>query len=334
MNAHSAARTAGLVLLAGLAAGSVGCKHGRLHARRIVDACLPPAECATPTPSDKSTTPPPAVVTKTAPDLCPAPCPPKAACTDAGCAPSVVEVRDTPPVHIKVPRQDVVVELPPRHAPPPAMTAPPAAPAAMTGGMVPATVNHVPANRARLGFAFDTIRIPFPILRPIAVPTQPEVTMAMAPAQFVQAAPPQFVQPPPPQFVQPAAPPAQLVQPPPQLVQPPPQLVQPPPQLVQPPPQLVQPPPQLVQPPPQLVQPPPQLVQQAPTQYVQPPTQYVQPPTQYVQQAPTQFVQQAPNAAMAPSQQSVDEYCRQVDALMRALEASKRAAGCPPTPGR
>ncbi|MFO0797096.1 MAG: hypothetical protein U0804_06430 [Gemmataceae bacterium] len=320
MNAHSAARTAGLVLLAGLAAGSAGCKHGRQHARRIVDACLPPAECATPSPSAKSTTPPPAVVTKSAADPCPAPCPPKAACTDAGCAPSVVEVRDTPPVHVKVPPRDVIVELPPQSAPPAAMTAPPAAmvaaPGAMTGGLVPATVNHVPANRARLGFAFDTIRIPFPILRPIAVPTQPEVTMAVAPAQLVQAAPTQFVQP----AAAVAAPPAQLVQPPAQLVQPPPQLVQPPPQLVQPPPQLVQPPPQLVQPPAHLVQ-------QAPTQFVQPP------PTQFVQ-APTQFVQPPPAAAMAPSQQSVDEYCRQVDALMRALEASKRAAGCPPTPGR
>jgi len=298
MNAHSAARAAGLVLLAGLAAGNVGCKH----ARRAVDACLPPADCNTPCPPDAKPAAP-KVVRHHAPAVkCDTPA--AAVKCDADCAPSVVEVRQAPPVHIKVPQQDVIVNMPPQAAP-----TPPMVPAAMpqmqpmaggfvapaSSGMMPANVTHVPANRARLGFAFDTIRVRLPIIRPIAIPTVAEATFTM-PVQPM-AVQQQFVQP---MAVQQAA----FVQP--QAVQ-----------------QVAVAPaaPQQMQ----FVQ---QVAPAAPQQMqlVQP----MAPPQVQVQMMP--LAPQAPVApAAAPSAQSVNDYCRQVDALMQALEASKRAAGCPPT---
>ncbi|HYH66052.1 MAG TPA: hypothetical protein VD866_15265 [Urbifossiella sp.] len=324
MNAHSAARAAGLVLLAGLAAGNVGCKH----ARRAVDACLPPAECNTPCPPAGGNTPCPPDAKPAAPKVVRHHAP--AVKCDADCAPSVVEVRRTPPVHVKVPpqdvevreappvhvkvpQQDVVVNLPPQSAPVPPMATmggmQPVQPMA-TSGMVPANVSHVPANRARLGFAFDTIRVRLPIIRPIAIPTVPEATFTMpvqpmaVQQQFVQPVAVQqagFVQP---QAVQPVAVQPVAVQQ--QFVQP---------QAVQP--VAVQP----VAPQMQFVQPvAPQQVQLMPVAPMAPPQMQVMP-----------VAPQAPVAPAAPSAQSVDDYCRQVDALMRALEASKRAAGCPPT---
>jgi hypothetical protein len=103
-----------------------------------------------------------------------------------------------PDIEVHVPRQKVVVEMPPQPAPatvqaPAAPCAPPAAPVQQAapamapnmmpmgygqGMMMPNMTAQAP-QRARLGFMMDTIRIPIPFIRPIAVPQAPEMTMTM-----------------------------------------------------------------------------------------------------------------------------------------------------------
>src|SRR5262245_324991 len=139
-----------VLLTATLLAGSVGCQSG------VGLRCDPCGQAAS----------------------CPAPC-------AGGHPPEEVEVR--------VPRQKVVVEVPPPAAscqpaaPCQAPAQPAPAPAMPTMGypqqmMAPATAQV--QERTRLGFMFDTIRLPIPIIRPIAVPRPPEMTMTvpLAPA--------------------------------------------------------------------------------------------------------------------------------------------------------
>jgi hypothetical protein len=97
------------------------------------------------------------------------------------CAPEVIRVKAPPP--------KVIVETPP----PTTITQAQLAGAVPQAVGVPQSITQVPAGRARLGFAFDVVRIPLPILRPIAVPTTPEYTMQVAAPQYVttQAVAPQ-----------------------------------------------------------------------------------------------------------------------------------------------
>jgi hypothetical protein len=110
---------------------------------------------------------------------------------------------------VHAPRQKVVVEMPPAPAPAPApaqaaAVAPPVAAQGLPAGLVgvgqgvPPIMMGYPQmlgaqglgatapgtmqvrERTGLGFAFDTIRIPFPIIRLIAVPRPTEVTTRMS----------------------------------------------------------------------------------------------------------------------------------------------------------
>jgi hypothetical protein len=101
-----------------------------------------------------------------------------------------------PPPHVEV--QQAVMQ--PMALPQPTMAAQP------QGLTSEANVHYSLAGRARPALAFDFVRIPFPILRLVAVPTTPEVTVPMA-AQALTVAPQALVQPQ--AFVQPQA----LVQP-------------------------------------------------------------------------------------------------------------------------
>jgi hypothetical protein len=180
----------------------------------------------------------------------------------------------------------VAPQMPPvAPAMPQLMTAPQAyAPLAAPAGLVQA----VPVGRARPGITLDFIRIPIPILRLIAVPTTPEITVPLAAPQLV-AYQPQAVMPPvaAPQVVAPAA-----------------------------------------------------VVPQAPAPAVVPFQGAVVPvqgqallPIQG-QAAVPMVAQPVMSAPVAPqptqplSPQDVAEYCRQIDALKAALDASKAAVGC------
>lgn len=117
----------------------------------------------------------------------PAPCPPTRAEDDGGCEKETV---------VHTPRQKVVVETPgPTTACAPGGAAPgcqPHAGAPFMGGagmMVPqmaggaGMVGGTVRDRTGLGFALDTIRIPIPFIRPIAVQRPAEVTFQMPVAQ-------------------------------------------------------------------------------------------------------------------------------------------------------
>jgi hypothetical protein len=226
--------------------------------------------------------------------------------------PSVVEVRESPPVHIQVPQQTVVVDMPPAAQPtaPQFAMAPQApqfamAPQAPQFAMAPqapqfgtsTSVQNVPVGRSRIGFVLDTIRIPLPFFRPIAVPTQQEVTYTVH-----QPIAPQFVQ----QSVA-----TQVVQP--MAVQP----VYQQPMAVQP----VYQQPVAAQP----VYQQPMAVQPVYQQPVAAQPVYQQQP-QYVQVTPQAPV--SPQAMQPVTPQTKDEYCRQLDAMKAAIDAARAAAGC------
>ena len=105
-------------------------------------------------------------------------CPP----TETTRAEAAPETRE---VEVKAPRQKIVVEMPapttckvpcaPEAPPPqvPTMTQAAYAPAMM------APMANTVAQPARMGFMFDTMRIPIPIIRPVAIPRPAEMTMTM-----------------------------------------------------------------------------------------------------------------------------------------------------------
>src|SRR5436309_2987142 len=254
MHRWSTTRAAGICLVGLVLGGSAGCANCRKALDDLFPAPKPGGQSGSSCPSGP---PKVEILSRSDGDACG---PGGASCAKPGC----VEVRESPPVHVKIPQQTVVVESPP--APPQAPVAPqapmmPQMPMAPTAPATSVSVNHVPAFRSRMGFTFDTIRVPLPIIRPIAIPTVPEYTYTV-PAQPVVPA----------YYPQPVAPVAPVAV--------------------------------------------------APVQPVQPVAPVV--PQQYVQVAPV-----APPVPTPPaSPETVEEYCRQVDALIRALEASKAAAGC------
>ncbi|MCI0457361.1 MAG: hypothetical protein L0Z62_10365 [Gemmataceae bacterium] len=191
--------------------------------------------------------PPDCCEVRKAPECCPPECaqapPPRAQLSMNPCptpppeAPTQVQVRQPPVVHVKVPPQKVVVQAPAQPSPvapvaptaaAPQMAAPYQSPYQSLG----AIAQSVPVGRARPGITLDFIRIPIPILRLIAVPTTPEITVPWAAAQAIPVAPvpqalpvaapvaptyvqalPQPVVPVQPQVVAPAQPQAQAVVP-------------------------------------------------------------------------------------------------------------------------
>ncbi len=254
------------------------------------------------------------------PAACPTPCPPEAApCPAAPCppaappaAPPKVEVREQPPVHIKLPQQQVIVEAAPQAAQPVAPMAPqvyaaPQAipPQAFTPLSAPTGyVQSVPLGRARPGLTIDFVRIPIPILRLIAVPTTPEVTIPVAAPQMVafqpQAAPVAYAAPPV------AAPPVAAPVAPQQAIVP-----------VQG--QAIVP----VQG--QAIVP----VQGQAVVPIQAPAAVPMAAQPMVAQPMVaQPLVAAPQAAQPLSPQDVEAYCRQIEALKAALDASKAAMGC------
>jgi hypothetical protein len=204
------------------------------------------------------------------------------------CQPPQVDVRAAPPVHVKLPQQQIVLEQAPA-APPaaPPMMAQPVAPAAPQMVAMPQSyapmsapgviVPAAPVGRARPGIALDFIRIPIPFPRLIAVPTTPEVTIPIAYQPQVPAAPVYAAAP-----VYPAAPVAPPVQAPVYQVQAPVAPVMAQPVMAQP-----------------------------------------------VVAQPVAVQPVAPQQPQAISPQTLADYCRQIDALKAALDASKAAMGCP-----
>jgi hypothetical protein len=100
-----------------------------------------------------------------------------------------VETQAAEEVEVRAPRQKVYVDVPAceakcKPAPPPC---PPAFPGMMPGTVpmmnygqpMMAPVTAQVEQPTRMGFMFDTIRIPMPIIRPIAVPRAPTMTMTM-----------------------------------------------------------------------------------------------------------------------------------------------------------
>jgi ribonuclease E len=122
---------------------------------------------------------------------------PPAAPPAAPCPPPQVEFRALEAIHVKAPRQKVVITTPApveqeavtpqavapqvvyaQAAPAQAQAAPVAPFAAMAFSAAgPATIQSVPANRARLALGLETIRVPIPFPRFYAVPETQEVTM-------------------------------------------------------------------------------------------------------------------------------------------------------------
>jgi hypothetical protein len=130
-------------------------------------------------------------------------CRPADVCASA--PPSTVEVQGcNETVVVKAPPQKVVVETPPQAAVPqaaPQMMYPQAqammpmtmgAPFGAPGGMVTATTTP----RTRLAFTLDTIRIPIPWIRAVAVPGPQEVTMQIPASQMPMPQPMAFPGPP------------------------------------------------------------------------------------------------------------------------------------------
>jgi hypothetical protein len=149
-----------LLLASALVTGMLGCQTASL--RKCIDYCLPPEPCSNPR----------------------------------------VEAQCPEEIHVTAPRQKIVVEVPPPAASCNAPAAPcqpaaqaPTPPALPTlpgyGQPMMAPVTTEMRERTRLGFMFDTIRIPMPILRPIAVPQPAEMTMTMpvAPAAMMPMTP-------------------------------------------------------------------------------------------------------------------------------------------------
>lgn len=275
MLAHSSARvTRYVVLLALLAAGGLGCQH--CEKKRSAD-CPPKEICDTE-----------CLPAKPVKEICPAPeCP----VPEAKCAPPKphVEIRQSPPVHVKLPRPQVIVETAAAPVAPaqPMVAAQPIAPVApqvaapQVYAPVAATGIHRPINRARLGLTLDFIRLPIPVPRFIAVPTAPEAHVALAPvAPVAPVAPIAYQQPVAPVYAAPAAPIAAY-----QPVPVAPYAAQP-------------------------VAP----MMAAPA---------YQPVYQPVAPAPV-----APTAPQPASPSTVADFCRQIDALKAALDAQKAALGC------
>ena len=111
-------------------------------------------------------------------------CPQAAPAQAARCPAPQVSVQAPGEIEVQAPRQKIVVEVPPAAAAPaqPAAQAPymPAMTPMQGYGqpmMVPATAQV--QERTGFGFMFDTIKIPMPILRPMAIPRPAEMTMTM-----------------------------------------------------------------------------------------------------------------------------------------------------------
>jgi hypothetical protein len=136
--------------------GLLGCQHG------LNQVCSDSRGGAEACPADGAPHPPP--------------CPPK------------VEVQAPNEIEVRAPRQKIVVEVPPAAAPcpPPAApcqppvqppTYPPMMPTPGYGQPVMGTAQM--QERTGFGLMFDTMRIPLPILRPVAIPRPAEMKMTM-----------------------------------------------------------------------------------------------------------------------------------------------------------
>ncbi len=123
-------------------------------------------------------------------DTCPAESPGR----PQRCTAPQVEVQAPGEIEVRAPRQKVVVDVPPAacQAPAPAPCAPaPCAPAMQVPNMpmmtpmagygqpMMAPVTAQVQERTGFGLMFDTMRIPMPILRPVAIPRPAEMTMTM-----------------------------------------------------------------------------------------------------------------------------------------------------------
>jgi len=293
-------------------------------------ACEPCPASAGAKPVAEPTCPvaPPAAATPAA--AAPVPCPPP--------PPPVVEVRQQPQqqqdIQVQMPAPKIIINTPAPQtitlpAQQPVLTQPPQMPQLASYGMqaIPAgaQVTQIPTGRARLGLTLDSIRIPIPIPRFIAVPTTPEVvlpavvgaygatpaafpTMPMAAAPMMQAA---YAQPVQPMMMQP-----QMMQP--QMMA-----------------AAYQQPVQTMQP---MMMPAPMVAPAAPPAMLPVQGQLTVP---VAGQVPAHLLGQAAVAptlgavppaapAVALDPRTAAEYCRQVEALKAALDASAKAMGCQP----